>query len=771
MVSFSNWIQSLNESLDSSYDFRRDDLQGKPAYVFDQWVFEEDGVTYTVRFQNSEDFGKKVTQVRFGILSGRNLKMNIGRIKDIRKFTGTLFAIFEEALRNPTTRVANKNHGFLIVMPNKMFERIGERGIMILGRRAKRMKPVMTVHDQYFDFYPQPSKSAFFLWRGNKSFSDVFSMIPAVTDIPPASGDEEEQVDQQSAIEPSVSTGDTTGVEIPQDIAPKPEQPAAASEPEFTATAAEPEPDPEPEDPKDRDYSKGAEPIEDTEIMKKGLHAFIKLSLAEIRFGTSIGGREPFSDESMKITVEDFAIEKVFRNKHAQWIEDNVPGRAMVKLALLKEGWRFQGYNKSGFTGLLGELASEEAKEFVKQIDDESLEPLGNIKFEDAQRIVLNAESMAFNIGETYEIRKQKLKSFDVKRSLGLSKTLFGTKDLLEDFDDAENRERILRRLIASEPEENLNTLPIMEDPNTGYRTLSHKYESEGLKTAKDIAETSYYNDYEGKEKAEFLSSLPPAIQATVDGKRSENFEIFKTAFMDQWTMMHGSDAQKDANTVFTDFGANTQIGNFWGYDSERVDEIPEHVADHYETVYNQTQEFFRETVKNHEKKTVKLYRGIGLKNVEKYIPGALESWSKQKSTANKFAKMMAADPSEPGTVLMAKVPYTAIWGTWESLKPEFPPEDHLKGKREYIVMGGTFATTEIYVMNEAEDRVLPFVEWIKLKESENTDHRVQVIDQPDAETDEETATGLDPAEEGLDKLSRKGKDYRKQAQRQDKDE
>lgn len=785
MVSFSSWITektTITESLDSSYEFQRDDLQGKPAYVFDQWIFEEEGTTYTVRFQNSEDFGKKVTQIRFGILSGRNLKLNIGKIKDIRKFTGTLFAIFEEALRNPTMRVANKGHGFLIVMPNKMFERVGVRGAKILSRRAKKMNPIMTVHDQYFEFYPQPSKNALFIWRSQKAFSDVFTQIPAVNDIPPASTDEEEAADQQGADDKdaTVPDGSTAGVEIPRD-SESVDQPAP--EPEDTTDQAVAEPTDDSGDDSetdttadnvpaaDNDYSQGAEPIDDTEIMKKGLRAFVINAYIGMRGGESFGGPEAFTDESMKLTVEDFSIQKLFKKDHEDWIRENIPDENMVKLALIREGWYIPGM-KRDYIGLVGKLASTEAINYVKGVDEESLEDLKNITFDDAQRILFNAESIAFNLGETYEIRKQNLKSFEVNRPPGMAnRSTIGVKNALADYDSRESKERIVRRLIASESAENLETLPIMEDSETGYRTLSHKMPSGKMLAAKEMAELVYQQDLEGKEKAEFLNSLPPALQATVDGKRSENFEIFKTAFMDQWTMMHGSDAQKDANTAFTDFGANAQISSFWGHDPEREEEIPEHVLSHFETVYNKTQDFFRETVKNHENKTVKLYRGIGIKNVDRYIPGALESWSKQKSTANKFAKMMAPDPSDGGTILMAKVPYTAIWGTWESLKPEFPPEDHLKGKKEYIVMGGTFATTEIYVLDKGEDRVLPFVEWLELKEAEEQGKPVEIVDQEGAETDETTATGLDPAEEGLNKLTRKGKEYRNQEQDNGKNE
>lgn len=148
----------------------------------------------------------------------------------------------------------------------------------------------------------------------------------------------------------------------------------------------------------------------------------------------------------------------------------------------------------------------------------------------------------------------------------------------------------------------------------------------------------------------------------------------------------------------------------------EEVDERKERVRSHMERIYEKNQEFFKAKFKKkYEEKTIKLYRGVGLGVVDTYIPGALESWTTQISTAKKFADMMSRDYRDY-TIMTAEVPIQHIFGSFESFGDYWPGEEDLKGKKEYIVMGGTFATTPIYAFDVSRkteiDKLKTFKEW-----------------------------------------------------------
>lgn len=134
--------------------------------------------------------------------------------------------------------------------------------------------------------------------------------------------------------------------------------------------------------------------------------------------------------------------------------------------------------------------------------------------------------------------------------------------------------------------------------------------------------------------------------------------------------------------------------------------------------IYDETQQYFKEKLKKkYSGYKLKLYRGIGRSVVDSYIPGALESWTTALSTAVRFGKMMQPYNSDEGyTILYAEVPIEDIWASWESNKDVWAGEEDLKGKKEYVVMGGTFASNQISVFNTTNKEVgkslKPFNEW-----------------------------------------------------------
>ena len=101
--------------------------------------------------------------------------------------------------------------------------------------------------------------------------------------------------------------------------------------------------------------------------------------------------------------------------------------------------------------------------------------------------------------------------------------------------------------------------------------------------------------------------------------------------------------------------------------------------------------------------KYVDIYRGVG--GWQEYTPAAVESWTTQQSTANKFGKMMSSRPEgsrygsqKEYSLLSSKVPYNDIVWSYESVKGKYgwPDDKELKGKKEFVVMGGALVKSGI---------------------------------------------------------------------------
>ena len=117
-------------------------------------------------------------------------------------------------------------------------------------------------------------------------------------------------------------------------------------------------------------------------------------------------------------------------------------------------------------------------------------------------------------------------------------------------------------------------------------------------------------------------------------------------------------------------------------------------------------------------------------------------------------------------SILVAEVPVQDIFGSWDSFDETWPGEEDLKGKKEYIVMGGTFATTPIYTFDldkkETIDKVVPFKEWVEIMEATNVKKDAIKIVTPDMKGFDKilksgkAALGNDPKENEIRKADEK---------------
>ncbi len=158
----------------------------------------------------------------------------------------------------------------------------------------------------------------------------------------------------------------------------------------------------------------------------------------------------------------------------------------------------------------------------------------------------------------------------------------------------------------------------------------------------------------------------------------------------------------------------------FWnGQEQGREDEpfySPERMKGHVAVLKKETEDFYKskfatkkDPIPDLSKKTLDIYRGVGGHSEDGYRPAAVESWTIQKSSANKFGKMMSVRPEgtfwSPGetnaqkySLLSSKISYNDIVWSYESVKGKYgwPDDKDLKGKKEFVVMGGTLLTSGI---------------------------------------------------------------------------
>jgi len=240
------------------------------------------------------------------------------------------------------------------------------------------------------------------------------------------------------------------------------------------------------------------------------------------------------------------------------------------------------------------------------------------------------------------------------------------------------------------------------------------------------------------KEKTQLAKDVGPELSAAMQiSKYSDNEEVFKIDFIDSWTTRGGSDSQAASFVWMNDFGpynkGNLYIDQDNSYNTN--EEAPESAIDNFKKIYEHTQNYLKT---NYAKKykdgkgTIKLYRGVGepRSKVRAYVPGSIESWTQAKGTANTFASMMSRG-DKGGSVLEATVPFDSVFATYESLRGYFPPEENLKGKKEWIIFGGVLKD---YPASFADtDGIISFSEWMKTINEDDMADLIRTITTDDA--------------------------------------
>ena len=193
----------------------------------------------------------------------------------------------------------------------------------------------------------------------------------------------------------------------------------------------------------------------------------------------------------------------------------------------------------------------------------------------------------------------------------------------------------------------------------------------------------------------------------------SDDYEIFNNEFWMTWAMSGGTDSHNLAYYFYNDSGKNNIGKTFWNQDSILTSSNAEltgfnpYIQSHFDKMYESCQAFYKKKLKKkYENATFKLYRGCTGDQIDRYTPGTVESWTSLLSTAKKFADTMASGKIK--YVLVTEVPVTALISTYEHLgsTKDFPPDSDLKGKKEFMVLGGALKDAEVRVFTTSADEM-----------------------------------------------------------------
>ena len=182
-------------------------------------------------------------------------------------------------------------------------------------------------------------------------------------------------------------------------------------------------------------------------------------------------------------------------------------------------------------------------------------------------------------------------------------------------------------------------------------------------------------------------------------GPFSSNKDVALTEVLSSWAITGGGiEAQHIIReTSASTFDVNSDIKFYTGENYEAPFYSPTRMGAHILSLKNETEQFYKAkfaTKRNPNPdlsaKFIDVYRGIGGHPIA-YTPSAIESWTTQKSSANKYGKMMS-DRKDAYSLLSSKVSYNNVLWTYESVKGKYgwPPESELKGKKECALFGGT---------------------------------------------------------------------------------
>jgi hypothetical protein len=185
----------------------------------------------------------------------------------------------------------------------------------------------------------------------------------------------------------------------------------------------------------------------------------------------------------------------------------------------------------------------------------------------------------------------------------------------------------------------------------------------------------------------------------------SKDYESFRTELYKGWSIAGSSTTSKTARAV-AEQAFPLEGGQYYqpvmdSYEKEFRGTFDPTTAFSPRAVENmralkaETDAFYKVKNKGVDK-PLDLVRGVGGHSAA-YTPGAVESWTTDKRTAERFGKMMSNQKDEYST-LSTRVTHADVLWSWQSAagKPGWPAEKDLKGKKEFVILGSRVKRVEV---------------------------------------------------------------------------
>lgn len=703
-----NWAKKLsaniNESFDKSIPLLKDDsLDSSPAYVLDRYTFDINGKEHVIRaVKYTSSYGKHAMQISVGIQRGRKITTKISGVGNIKEYFATLIKGVEKIINEPNERSKKFSRGVVIEFPEEVWEKFSPVLMRIVKKRTRGKFKVSSHHDVPHS----ESRKGIYIYKKRYDFNKAFQLKDAV-DIP-----EPSEVDDEDTI---IYPGGEEVKDKTDLLALLPASEAPLTTPESTALDA---------------------PVKLSQIEKNALIE-------------NMPSFEEKSPEEAKQIAYAIKYEKMFRHGVDFSVEEQILGAgASTSIDFPFDGYlfafllRLKGYDtRKNYSDNKSRIGAYPVEYVPQKIEMAYGLPnnLGTKKepvpFDKAYPWMLNFEN---EMQKELDKHGKTFIKAEVRQHNYIETGSFSTAT-------DEEIEKGLSHLLKTPREFDL-TQPAwkIKEQVPGLFQLCNEY----LKRASSVDEM--------KSRFEIM---PEAVGKATELGKFWSKEHFQSQFIHTWLLTGGTESYTISGVASNQISVNESLdpNSFWihgkknksGFNSlDLRDEVYNHpfVRSHFQDLYNQTQNFFKEKFgKKYEKKTIKLYRGVGVPNATSYVPAPMESWSTLKSTARKFAKNMSPHGGSGGSVFVSNVPVQYIIMTYQAQSDDWADESELQGEKEHVVLGGAFNEIELKRVDLGDFAIQTFSEWINESESEKDMKTIKIV--KPSERDEHTALGVDPKE------------------------
>lgn len=269
--------------------------------------------------------------------------------------------------------------------------------------------------------------------------------------------------------------------------------------------------------------------------------------------------------------------------------------------------------------------------------------------------------------------------------------------------------EDAIPNMSNSQKDSIIDILPKMSEAYSG-RTSESFFISYGKK---DFSDDQLSNLSDGFEKVAGEKPLSTVVNPdsgkmeldffnAVDRNRAslwpytKNYDVFKVGMAAGWSGRGGGEPQQLMRGLASNLDQN-KLKNLWTDSGEKLRLNVDRAVTNCHKLKRETEQFYKakfgkktDPDPDLSKKEIEIYRGVD-KIGDSYVAGAVESWTKQKSTTSSFS-------GRGGGILTAKATYNDVLFSYESFadNPGWPAEQMLRGKKEFAVLGGALKDMSI---------------------------------------------------------------------------